>query len=34
MYELVTEQMGHDAIVIDADDLLDNPGIANIKQLM
>ena len=26
MFERVTEHMGHDAIVIDADDLLANPG--------
>ena len=27
MYKLVTEQLGQEAIVVDADDLLKHPGI-------
>lgn len=31
MFQLVTEQLGQDAIVLDADDLLKHPGKAQVK---
>ena len=33
VYELVTKELGHEAIVLDADDLLKNPG-AYVFQLI